>query len=92
MDKMSSTEKLQRILCWQNSFMVHPLTCGGMVCGHINMMPQLSHNGDVELVCPKCHRIQTFIPEACYKLSVEEFKKEEQKMQERFPQFKNQTK
>lgn len=78
--ELSAKEKIVRINKWQSSVFVHPLTCGYEGCKEINMTPKINDKNEVYLLCPKCNRIQKFIPECCLKLSVEEFEKAEEKI------------
>lgn len=80
LSQMSPVEKLERLTRWQNSDFVHPLTCGGDSCPDEKMTPVLSLKGDVELVCPKCKRIQEFIPSSCLLFSKSDFDSLEEKM------------
>lgn len=87
LENISALEKIKRIMYWQQSFMVHPLTCGSNSCGHTLMLPRLSNErqDEVEIYCPKCNRIQTFIPKCCYSSSIEDFKKAEEELKNMFP-------
>ncbi|HXV26697.1 MAG TPA: hypothetical protein VD862_01580 [Candidatus Paceibacterota bacterium] len=63
----ANEELLEAIAAWQESGIVHPLTCG-KDSGHPNLLGA-ERGGSVVLVCARCDYVQLFIPDAVVALT-----------------------
>ncbi|HTP57230.1 MAG TPA: hypothetical protein VMJ72_03100 [Candidatus Paceibacterota bacterium] len=58
---MTNAEKLAHIKTWQESGVVHPLTCGADTCRQ-NLVGR-EVDGTIVLACPDCSYVQEYIPD-----------------------------
>lgn len=68
---MKNIDKINKVLEWQNSEIVHPLTCSNCTS---NLIPAVSLDNVVVLICVNCDYIQTYIPDVVLYKNIKDLK------------------